>query len=143
MIKLSDLELAYDFVSSSSFDASAYICRETGETFFKTEEGDLDDLPDDVETNDRYLEVPNKFDLNLGNNLVHDFVSEHLPEKSDEVYSFFRHKGAYSKFKDLLIRTNMQDKWYEFKTAKTYSALKEWCEENNMEVEDDCNTKST
>ena len=143
MVKLSDLELAYDFVSSSSFDASGYVCRETGETFLKSEEGDLDDLPDDVETNDRYVALPDKFDLNLGHDLVHDFVSEYLPERSDEVYSFFRRKGAYSKFKDLLIRTNMQDKWYEFKNARTYSALIEWCKENNIAVEDDCSTKST
>ena len=44
-------------------------------------------MPDDID-DDKYIEIPDKRDLNLGQRLVFRFIDEYLPEKLD---SFFLH----------------------------------------------------
>ena len=43
--------------------------------------GDSDDLPEDVDESDKYIEIPHKNELDLGRNLVFQFVSKHIPEE--------------------------------------------------------------
>lgn len=60
-----------------------------------------------------------------------------LPELYDEVEDVFRRKGAYSRYKALLAGAGKLEAWYEFEEAETESALKEWAEEEGIEVIDD------
>ena len=50
------------------------------------------------------------------------------------VQDFFRHRGAYARFKDLLAAAGCLDKWYAFEAECTEQALKDWCEVNQIEV---------
>jgi hypothetical protein len=43
-----------------------------------------EDLPDDLETSDRYLAIPHKNDLDLGNNLALRFVEEQFAEDDSQ-----------------------------------------------------------
>lgn len=113
---------------------TAVLNKKTGQTFYRSEFSGEDDFPEDVESED-YIEIPHKNDLNLGRNLVFDFVLKYLPEKSDEVDSFFHRKGAYSNYKYLLEKLNLLDKWYKFEDEKTKSALLEWCRVNGIQAE--------
>ena len=93
-----------------------------------------DDLPDDIYESDHYIEIPHKNELDLGKALVLNFTSLHMQSEIEKVYSIFRKKGAYSRFKDLLESKGLLDEWYKFEEKRQKEALIEWCEENNIKT---------
>jgi hypothetical protein len=134
-ISFSDIENAFLFVSMDQmFMHNAYLCKETGEIFYTSEMGDSDELPEDIDDPEKYIAIPHKNELDLGKALVIEFTSEYLPEELDRVYSIFRHKGAYSRYKDLLEKKGTLEDWYKFENERQELALKEWCRENNIEI---------
>jgi len=135
-VPFSELVLAFEFVSASNFDEhQAFLCKETGEFFWESEAADMDELPDDIEDDTKYVAIPHKRDLDLGKPLVLDFVREFLPNDFDEVRYIFSRKGAYAKFKALLARRSALDRWYAFEEQATERALKEWCDLHSIELE--------
>ena len=132
-MKFDDIELAFMYVSSNQpFMNSAYISRQTGEVYYVSELGDSDKLPDDIDDASIYVSIPHKNDLDLGKNLVFDFVSEFLPADFDEVSNIFSRKGAYSRFKQLLVRRGRLDDWYSYENEAQRTALLDWCNDNNI-----------
>ena len=93
-----------------------------------------DELPDDVEDDEKYAAIPDKRELGLGKPMVLDFAREFLPQDFDEVRCIFSKRGAYKKFRALLIRRNVLERWYDFESTATERALREWCEFNSIEV---------
>lgn len=134
MINFNDLENAFFFVSSEQpFMHSAVINRKTGETFYQSELTDTDEFPDDVDSED-YVAIPHKNDLDLGTELVFDFVSRYLPQKMAEVNRMFNARGAYSRFNSLLDSVGLREKWNEFENEQIRFALRQWCKENGLEI---------
>jgi hypothetical protein len=135
-----DILLGFEFVSSSLGLHEAYLCRRTGKVYWHSETFDLegleDELPDDVEDDANYVAIPDKRELGLGKPLALDFAREFLPKDFDEVRYMFSKRGAYQKFRALLIRRNALDRWYDFEAKATDRALREWCEVNSIEVAD-------
>jgi hypothetical protein len=82
-------------------------------------------------------ECPHKNDLDLGRPLVFEFVRERLPEEYEEVRRYFSKRGAYARFKDLLVRKGALKEWYDFESKAQETALREWCEENSIEITDE------
>ena len=134
-IKFSKVIELFEMVNfGSEFEHEGYICKSSGKSYFYSEYGDNEEeLPDDIDS-DHYLMIPYKSDLNLGNNLALDFVLEHLPTEYDKVCSFFRRRGAYSKFKSLLHNAGKLEQWYKFESDMTEKALREWCVEQGIEI---------
>ncbi|HSB30396.1 MAG TPA: UPF0158 family protein [Candidatus Sulfobium mesophilum] len=134
-ISFDDIENAFLFVNMDQQSMhNAYLCRETGQIFYTSELGDSDELPEDVDDPDKYVTIPHKNDLELGKALVIEFTSTYLPEDLDKVYSIFRSKGAYSRYKDLLEMKGFLDDWYKYENERQKVALKEWCTGNNIEI---------
>ena len=134
-ISFSNIEDAFFFVSMDQQHMhNAYLCKETGETFYTSEAGDSDELPEDIDDPDKYIAIPHKNELDLGKTLVIEFTSTYLPEELKKVYSIFRHRGAYSRYKDLLESKGALEDWYKFENERQKVALKEWCQENNIEI---------
>jgi hypothetical protein len=132
-----DIKLAFMFVSSAPiYSNSAYVSLETGQIYYVSDLGDSDELPEDIYENEQYIEIPHKNELDLGKSLVLDFTSTHMPNDLENVQSIFRKKGAYSKFKNLLERRGLLVEWYSFEEKRENQALREWCQENNIEVKD-------
>jgi hypothetical protein len=135
MINYSDLEMAFIFVSMSPLcEHYAYLNKETGDTYYVSEDGDSDDLPEDFEENENFISIPHKIDFDLGRNLVFDFVAANLPEEFEKVRSIFSSKGAYARYKDFLEDKGQLEAWYEFENRATEKALRQWCKENNIKV---------
>ena len=133
-IPFDDIERAFLFVTMQpEFGNQALLSKITGKMFYISEFGDSDELPDDIEDSDDYIEIPHKNELDLGKQLVYQFVSEHLPEEYDRVAQIFRRKGAYSRYKDLLDREGLLDKWHKYEDSKQSKALRKWCSENNID----------
>ena len=137
-VEYDELEAALMFVSAGGFfDVSARISRETGQVFWLSEElSDEEPLPDDIDDGQRYVEVPTKYDLDLGQRLVFRFVDERLSDHYEEVRAMFRRKGAYSRFKAFLDRHDMLDEWHQFENAAVREALCEWARNEGFEVRD-------
>lgn len=134
-ILFEDIENAFLFVSmDQKFMHHAYLCKKTGQTFYTSELGDSDELPDDIDDTDRYISIPHKNDLELGRSLVFEFTSEYIPEELDRIYAFFRSRGAYSRYKAFLDGKGLLDTWYKFEDERQKAALREWCQENDIEI---------
>ena len=89
-------------------------------------------LPEDIDDLDLYLPGPMPHDLELGRNLLLEFVEANLPRDADLVHGFFRRRGAYGNTKDLLQRRGLLDAWYAHEQAATFAALRQWAQENDL-----------
>ena len=92
-----------------------------------------EEIPDDLETSDRYIAIPHKNDLDLGKKLALRFVAEELPERYARTEVFFRSRGAYAHFKQLLESEGVLEKWYKFEAESVEKALRGWCAENDVQ----------
>jgi len=135
MIKFSDIQDAFFFVSSAGYGLhTAILSKDTGQMYWRSEEGDLDETSDKDLPWDRCIDIPHRNDLGLGQELVFEFVAEHLPGESEQVEQMFRRRGAYAAFKDLLELKGLLPSWYDFEHAREEQALRQWCDENELQV---------
>jgi len=139
-IKFSEVLEAYelsDFGAPS--DVRTFIDLETGAVRVRSETCDLPDYEDsaDWEDSDSVIELPTKHDLDLGQRLVFAFADAELSgDDADKVRFFFRKKGAYRRFKDLLESRSMLERWYEFEEEATKRTLRMWCEDKGIALTD-------
>ena len=112
-VNIDDIQMGVEFVSSGYGDDEAYLDIKSGEIYFV---GDaVDEIPpSDLYENDKYVHLPSKADLDLGKRLAINFIATALPDKLDETYSIFGHKGAYSKFKFMLASAEKLESWYAY-----------------------------
>ena len=144
-VKYSDLDMAVDFVSSDVLlGASAYICRETGKVWYESDDlSEEEELPDNVGDTNKYAEVPDKRDLDLGKRLVLSFASQELPNQYEKIESIFRRSGAYSRFKDFLRDHGALEAWYKHEESATRKALCAWAKEEGFEIEMESDESAT
>jgi hypothetical protein len=135
-IKYDDLWLAFDFVSSAPpMENNAYIAVDTGVIYWRSEVNPVEkDVPDDLETSDRYITIPHKNDLDLGRSLALRFAAQEIPDRYEQAKDFFRREGAYGRFKQLLEIENVLEKRYKYEAECGQRALREWCAENGIEI---------
>ena len=136
-VRFDDILSAFEFVSGDGSN-EALLCRRTGKVYWRSELAGVDDiadeLPDGVEDDENYIAIPRKQVLGLGKALALDFAREFLPKDFDDVRTMFSKRGAYQKFRMLLIKRKVLDRWYDFESKATEQALREWCELNSIEV---------
>ena len=136
-VNAEELRDAFEVESSGTqYECSAYISLDTGRIYWQSDALDVDnteDLPDDLDTSDRYIAVPHKNDLNLGRRLVLAFANQELPDDADTIENYFRRRGAYARFKDLLHARDALQRWYDFEARATEAALLAWCEANDIQ----------
>jgi hypothetical protein len=130
-----ELQDAFEFVSvGAPSENEAYLDRQSGKIYYHSEYCDFDEeLPDDLD-DQKYIAIPDKRELDLGKPLVLDFVRQFLPNDYDEVRRIFSRKGAYGRYKDLLVEWGALDRWYDYSNKAEEAALREWCAENGIEL---------
>jgi hypothetical protein len=135
-VKLSELELAFDFMSfSSPFTHSAYISHKTGEIIWELDLLDEEEeLPEDLGDPEHYIEVPDKSELDPGERPVLRFVATELRQEYGHVEEIFRRKGAYSRYMALLERKEQLEAWFRYEEDETRAALRQWCAEEGIEL---------
>jgi hypothetical protein len=102
-IPFTDIEGAFDFVSSSpDYECSALVSLDTGDIYYVSPDFQDENLPEDAWESDRYVEIPHQHDLDLGRELVREFVANRVPDLEERIAGFFRQRGAYVRYKDLL-----------------------------------------
>jgi hypothetical protein len=138
-VSFEEIRNAFEFVSAGRGlgEHQAFLCKQSGKIYWHSDFSELDDeLPDDIEDDEKYLEIPDKRRLDLGKPLVLDFARQILPGDLDEVWQIFRRRGAYAGFKRLLVRRGVLEPWYDFEEKATVRALREWCELNSIALAD-------
>jgi len=137
MFRFSDIEDAFIFVSLAGYGMhSAVLCRDTGRILYRSEMGDLDEIGNGGLDWDTCIEIPHKNDLDLGHRLVFEFMESHLPNGYHRVQQIFGRRGAYGRFKDFLESKGLLQSWYDFENRRQEQALRDWCEENGIEISD-------
>ena len=66
-----DIFEAFEFVSfGSTHECEAFLCKHTGKIHFHFEAGDNEEeLPDDIDNEEKYIAIPRKNELGLGKRL--------------------------------------------------------------------------
>ena len=135
-IEISD---ALDFVSGAGYgENEAILDRKTGQTYLLSDYCDMDEmeqLADEDFDSAIHVYIPHKNDLNLGSHLVFGFIEQFMPDDYDKVSQIFRKKGAYSRYKAFLDSKDKLDQWYEFENKSEQIALIKWCQENEIDLE--------
>jgi hypothetical protein len=135
MFSFGDIEDAFLFVSSSSYGMnSAILCRTTGRIFYRSEMGGIDEVGDEELDGETCVAIPHRNDLDLGQRLVFEFIQAHLPGEYNRVEEIFRKRGAYGPFKNFLESKGMLKAWYEFEKERENQALRQWCDENGIDL---------
>jgi hypothetical protein len=139
-VSIADITSAFEFANTSGSigEFVAFVCKRTGKVYYRTDFSDdeemNDELPDDIDDEEKYVALPDKRELGLGKPMVLDFAREFLPDDFDDVRYFFSKRGAYPKFKALLARRGAIDRWHAFEAKATEQALRDWCALHEIEI---------
>jgi hypothetical protein len=136
-VRLDELVSAYHWVEASqSGENQAFVNGASGIALLFGCDGPIDpDGPELEELDESWHAVPGPRDLGLGQRLVFGFVAETLPQCEQEVQGFFRRRGAYAKFKDLLDHHAELEAWYAYESSARDTALLEWAAQVGLVVE--------
>jgi hypothetical protein len=137
-VSFQELVIAFETVSWGEMgEMRAYLCRQSGKIHVQSDnDPELEELPDDLDNGEKYIQIPDKRELDLGKPLVMAFASEFLPDDFDKVRQMFSRRGAYARFNDLLDYRNMRQKWFDYRDEAEAEALRAWCKENSVELAD-------
>ncbi len=117
----------------------------TGEYISLAEDEDDEKLPEwmmeiipDVrhylKNQDDYLTLPDKQDFDEYR-VMEDFIETLSdPEQQNTLEKATTGKGAFRRFKDKVIRLDLDDQWYKFKDAALAEYVKDWAKENNIQL---------
>jgi len=135
MLSFNDIKDAFFFVSSASYGMhSAVLSKETDQIYYRSEMGDLDEISDEDLDWEMCIDIPHKNDIGLGRQLVFEFIERHLHDEYHRVQYFFRKRGAYSRFKDLLESKGLLQSWYDFENTRDEKVLRQRCEDNDIKL---------
>ena len=134
MIPFSDLQDAFLFVSSDRYGMhTALLNKDTGQFYYRSEMGDLDEIDDDLDRSN-CIEIPHKNELGLGHELAFEFVRDNLVDEYERVRQIFKQHGAYGRFKNLLASKDLLQDWYDFENRHEERAIRQWCKDNAIEI---------
>src|SRR5260221_9491151 len=87
-VSLKEILGAFEFVSAGGMgEHQAFLCKQSGKIYWHSElSDDLDELPGDIDDSEKYVQIPNKRELDLGKPLVLDFARQFLPDDFDEAW---------------------------------------------------------
>ena len=92
----------------------------------------------DIEENwDNYISLPSRFDIDEYNIMVEFCDSLDNGRKADQLLNALNGRGAFRKFKDTIIRLNVEKKWYNYRDEALRNVAMDWCKENGIEEIDD------
>jgi hypothetical protein len=133
-----------------SDEHSAFLNRHTGELITLSseelsaaeEDDDVNEYPEwqqdiiikarEVITSDDYLPLPSKFDINEYH-IMEDFCCSVVDHKIREVLlDKIRGRGAFRRFKDCILKYEIEEEWYRFRQEELEKIAIEWLEVNHI-----------
>lgn len=84
-----------------------------------------------------FIKLPTQYDINEYS-IMEGFVETIENSEIKEVlYDSIKGRGAFSRFKDKIIKLNIREEWFKYKEMKYISIAKTWCDDNNIEYIND------
>jgi hypothetical protein len=141
-ISLAELEDAVQYLSH--FNESVLLLDlSTGNCVYDVRDIALDEIiavdekKPESGTRPRYIQIPDKYKLNIGRTLVLQFTREYFPEDYRDIFNRFKRPHAYTWWRIFLEDQKKLQEWHEFRNRKTKEALIDWCNNNHFEYYDD------
>jgi hypothetical protein len=137
-VRFQEILDAVEAVSSGHLgENSAYLCKQSGQIYWQFGNDDApEELPDDIDDGEKYVEIPDKRELDLGKPLALAFAGEFMPEDFDKVRQIFSRRGAYARFNGLLDHRRTREQWFKYRDKAEIEAVRAWCVDNSIEVVD-------
>jgi hypothetical protein len=130
-----------------------YLDRETGEVLLISDESlslaeaepeQIELLPDWqkeeaalavlIETTDRYLALPDRFEVNEWN-IMSEFCSEVKPDNvRANLLAAIRGSHPFRRFKEQIANHNLWEQWNRFRRHELGEIMRDWCEENDISL---------
>ena len=132
-----ELEDAVLMVSDAGPGDQAWVSLATGAVHVRSDlvDPELAPLPEDIDTSERYLPVPQVGTLALGLEVVFDFVGAAMPDDEERVRRMFKKAGGYRVFGELVAERGLTDRWHDFREAQTRAALAGWCARHGLQLD--------
>lgn len=92
---------------------------------------------DFLENRDLYLELPSQYDLHEYRIMENFVYSIPIEEQREVMLNLIRGKGAFSRFKHGIERLLLKEKWYEYRDSEIKQFAEEWCQDNNIQYENE------
>jgi hypothetical protein len=147
------LDELIDALEGQSDSLFPYLDRETGEVLLISEESlslaeaepeEIELLPDwrkeeaelavRIETTDRYLALPGRFEVNEWN-IMHEFCHEVRRDNiRARLLAAIQGSHPFRRFKDQIRDHNLWEEWNRFRRQAFGEILREWCEENGISI---------
>lgn len=87
---------------------------------------------DMLSNEDDYVELPSQYEIHKYR-IMEEFAEEISdPRKQEMLLVSLRGKGAFRRFKDALIRVELEKEWYAYRFIAFMKIAKEWGEDNNI-----------
>ena len=134
-VKFQELLDAVESVSMGDFgENSGWLCKQSGEIYVQFAiDPELEELPDDIDDSEKYIQIPDKREIDLGKPLALAFAEEFLPEDFNKVREIFSRRGAYARFNDLLDYRDVRQQWYDYQNKAQVEAVRAWCRDNSID----------
>lgn len=85
---------------------------------------------------DNYVELPDRFEINEYD-IMEDFCNSISNDRiSNALLNAIEGRGAFRRFKDAIIRYNIEVNWYKFKEEAFKQIAIRWCEDNGIHYVD-------
>lgn len=133
-VNVNELEDAVILVSGTGDVVEAWVSLDTGAVYLRGASipPEAGPLPEDIDSAERYVSVPDSRSLDLGHALAFRFAEAEMPEEYERVRQLFRRPGAYRHFGSLVDDRGLRERWHAFRQERTAAALRAWCEENGL-----------
>jgi hypothetical protein len=90
-----------------------------------------------LENQDRYLELPSKYELDEYQIMERFVYSIPIEEQKEEMLNLIQGKGAFSRFREGIERFLLKDKWYKYRDSEIVKFAEDWCKENDIDFIND------
>ena len=146
-VKLKDIIEGMDFLSD---ERSSFLNLTTGEVVAITDEelraaendAPLEDFPEwqhdairmakDIVETDRYLPLPDRFEIHEYNIMERFCLSVDDDDIRDDLCDAIRGRGAFRRFKDRVQAYGIAEAWYRYRDAALREIAMAWCEEHGI-----------
>ena len=152
-VKLSEIVTEME---SQSDEGSSYLNSKTGKLEWVPEEliqaADSDEpLEDDgdwgpeeievakqvIQGDPAFIALPDRFEIDEWRMMERFTLSVDDPQASDALDRAIHGRGAFRCFKDTVHLLGLADQWYRFRDEQYKQIAVDWCEEHELEYEDD------
>ena len=89
---------------------------------------------DYLEHEEHFVSLPDQFTFHEYRHMERFALSQKDEHTRESLCRSLKGKGAFRRFKDAIHRLGVADKWYKYRDDALNELLKDWCEDNDVEL---------